>query len=367
MGCNATGWDSASPEVRHVVLFTFRRHGSSLTTARLAEAMHGAALPLFELFNLWPFATLNFYSSDIFTKIKMLVARELVAPRIGAFCSHESPLCAAGGAFSSDVRLALASDKIGDVMHGLKTISTTPLGLGRCIQDDWSGTLRLAQRAAITTRHRWLVFKLMKGPNPPHNPDGLVRSVAADPRAVVVRLRRNFFHAYVSEIKIETPDCGSGHSATEMHGPACVPPVNLTHFARAFTEQVRQSEAWAQVVGGSWPEVAKPWRATDGRAALISLWYEELEHMDSATMLSVLRQRLEAAVGDPAVLGCPGTMSVKMAGRTYDRQDKASNLRDKVSNYEELARYYKAERPKLCASTGVPTCGRDPEFDMPRG
>ena len=64
LGCPAPLPDRSPNQVRHVAVLTFTRTGSSLVTARLAEAMYGNALPLFEMFSGWPFAMLTFYSQE---------------------------------------------------------------------------------------------------------------------------------------------------------------------------------------------------------------------------------------------------------------------------------------------------------------
>ena len=208
------------------------------------------------------------------------------------------------------------------------------------------------------------------GPGLHDSPAGLIDHLAADPSTVIVRLRRNFFHAYVSKLKISTPGCGSGHSASEMHGTqACKPNVSLAHLASTYKAHVLESAAYLRAVGGALPQAAPwAWQATEQRAALIQLWYEEVEHMKPSELLPLLRQRLEAAVGDTALLSCPGRGTVRadtVQEDSYVRQDAAASLRDKISNYEEVAQYFSAARTGLCTATGVATCQTDPEFDLP--
>uniref|UniRef100_A0A7S0PZT6 Uncharacterized protein n=1 Tax=Coccolithus braarudii TaxID=221442 RepID=A0A7S0PZT6_9EUKA len=365
-GCSSPLQITSSNPIRHVVILTFNRHGSSLVTARIAEAFHGAALPLFEMFNSWPFAMLNFYSSEIFTRVKMTYAEHLVAPELYAHCVNPQSRC-----HSIDVlelHKQLISRNTGKVMKALRNVSTTPFALGKLIRANWSRTLRIADDIAVNTSHRWLVFKLME-PEELGSPTGLVAHLAAHPRTVVVRLRRNFFHAYVSQLKILTPGCGSGHSASEMHGrTACKPNVSLAHLAKMYQARVRESAAYLRALGGALPQAAPwAWQAMEQRAALIHLWYEEIEHMKPDELFPLLRQRLEAAVGNVASLSCPGEAirSVHNLTDSYVRQDAAASLRGKISNYEELAKYFAAARTGLCMATGVATCQTDPEFNLP--
>lgn len=411
---------AAPDDVRTVMLLSFNRHGSSLLTARLAEALHGDALPLFELYNSWPFAMLNFYSSELFCRVKMWFAKALVSPQLTRLCD-EAP-CSHALAGSSSLRgwsihelkalcraqpslqAALTSPRPGAVLEALRNVSTSPVSLGTLLRADPARTFALARGMAAETAHRWLVFKqLGEQFQVEHEIDeganarlwNFTEALLADPRVVVVRLRRNFFHAYVSNLKILTAGCGSGHSAKEMAAgsSACVPNVSMTDIQRSFVARVRQSARLARACGGL-PEAAPfAWRARwspprHRRAAVVSLWYEEMEHLGARATVALLRQRLEAAVqvsepgvgtdsvAAPPYLGCSAAAAAQSSNddrtTTYIRQDTATNLRDKVANYDQIARSFGgASRAMLCSHAAAGdaatkrACETDREFELP--
>ena len=398
--------------VRRLVVLTQPRSGSSWTGGLLSDGAEGThtestlvrhMLPLFEMFNPgFPFAHLNVYSSALHSAVKSYFARTMVAPLLPANSSIRKQLEARAGAL---VALSL----LGKSEYHKFT-------LGHVMLNERQAALEAAARLASSMNASWLWFKVMRPDEMPlvdlSRQQRLVTSATAveleverqqqrlsvetavldrsAPTDVLMLLRRNVFHATVSMYKLAAPAtrASSGTTPTTTSSSARssrsrelgdfqnfdtteytprVPVLGLEEAIRAYLRVEERYFAWANVSGAAVAQrQPRPLvgRSNGAAPGVLVLAYEELTA--SADPGALLALRLREAAGEPVLMptsAAAGPVTV----HEWSKQDTSSSFAGKVSNYDELRRWFSnaTTRARVCAGAVRVLCVSDSTYDLP--
>ena len=406
----------ANSNVRRLVVLTQPRSGSSWTGGLLSDGAEGThtestrvrhMLPLFEMFNPgFPFAHLNVYSSALHRAVKSYFARTMVAPLLPTNSSIRKQLEAKKGAL---VALSL----LGKSEYHKFT-------LGHVMLNERQAALEAAARLASSMNASWLWFKVMHPEEMPlvdlSRQQRLVTSATAveleaerqqqqrlfvetnvetaaldrsAPTDVLMLLRRNVFHATVSMYKLAAPAtrASSGTTPTTTSSSARssrsrelgdfqnfdtteytprVPVLELEEAIRAYLRVEERYFAWANVSGAAVAQrQPRPLVARSNGAApgVLVLAYEELTA--SADPGAVLASRLREAAGEPVLSTSAAAGPVTV--HEWSKQDTSSSFAGKVSNYDELRRWFSnaTTRARVCAGAVRVLCVSDSTYDLP--
>ena len=262
-----------------LLMLTAPRSGSSYLMSLLGESPE--VLPLFELFN--DLAHLNIYSSEL----RDVAIRHLHAE----FGTHSD----------FGLRAAMAADPL----HAVSA----------------------ARRLAALQGKRWLAFKIfdwqLTGAFATPTLIGALRVLAGDPKVIVLRLRRSFFHRLASGTKGLV--CGrEAASWLRYNSTACQPRIAMPWLSRAVETEVLGRSLLRRALDGTPPFSSRP--------LSISVRYEELLPLQPQRQVNLVRERLWRVSGTTPC-------AYRLTGRTtrrYLRQDSNAHLSGKITNYAEV-------------------------------
>lgn len=376
----------AGGEVRRIIMLTHPRTGSSWTGGLLSDAFEGRhsdsttqrrMLPLFEMFNQgFPFAMLNIYSSALNSAVKDFLAKTLVAPLLPA---------------NSTIRHQLEA-KAGRLV-ALRTMGSSEYHkytLGQVIMRSPQHALRIVARLATSWNASWLWFKVMHpasmplslSPHPPELGTSAKQSLTIHgiaPADVFMLLRRNVFQQIVSTYKLQAPgrrtrQLGDFQNFNTTSYRPSVPVNDVEKRIRSFLDVEEHYFAWANVSGDhealltQHAPLVVPSRGQS--PGVLVLTYEQLlAQAEPGTLLaSVLREVAgETVLNDSMPSEAAAQADGGGATQSWSKQDISSHFSDKVSNYDELQRWFNNQttRARICAGAVRVACMSDPVYGLP--
>lgn len=240
---------------RRIVMVTEPRSGSSWLMSLIAARTRRTVLPLFEMFNPgFPFAHLNIYDEKLHREVKGSFAAQLIAP---LFDPNSSMFERLSRGDLNAIREASSS-------------SNRSYHLGWAITVDPDRTLKIADQLVQARGMRFAMFKVFYLAGDMM----VIRKALLDECTTALLLFRNFFDAYVSEIKVFS--CPGGGFLL-ANATSCHPRVDLKALETRFLFKLNCVHQVLKLTGNSnLNELPASREATPGHAALVTVYYEDI-------------------------------------------------------------------------------------------